>query len=282
MRVLRRGDPDYPAGLEALADPPAQLFVDGALPPPDAPRVALVGARRATAAGRDVAARLARELATAGVVVVSGGALGIDAAAHEGALEGGGRTLVVLPTSLEVPYPRSNARLFRRVVEAGGACLAEHDASAPVGRWRFVERNRLVAALSDAVVVIEARAQSGTAATASVARQLGRPLGAVPWRLADEGGAGCLALLREGARVVASAEDVRDLIPAHRRPPPLSAAVLDPRSLRGLLTARGPSTAAALAEACGRPVVDVLRELTELELSGQVAPAAGGRFRAVA
>ncbi len=279
--MIERGAPGYPARLEALRDPPDRLHVDGALPDPSRPAVALVGSRRASVSGRDVATRLARGLAEQGVVVVSGGALGIDAAAHEGALLAGGATLVVLPTSLEEPYPRSHRGLFRRIVAEGGACLAEHAQGAPVGRWRFVARNRIVAALADVVVVVEARAQSGTAATALVARRLGRPVGAVPWRLADEGGAGCLEELRRGAHVVAHPADVVALLP-----PALRVAAAPPRvevhPILGWLTARGPSTPEHLAAALGRPLPEVLRELTFLELGGQVVPDAGGRFRGLA
>lgn len=275
--VLVRGDPAFPARLGALPDCPRQVFVDGTLPEPGRRWVALVGSRKATPAGRDIAHQLARGLAEAGVVVVSGGAVGIDRAAHEGALAGAGTTVVVLPTSLGAPYPRGHAPLFRQVVAAGGACLAEHDDDAPIAPWRFVARNRLIAALAEVVVVVEARASSGTAATAVAARRLGRRVAALPWRVGDEGGAGCLALLHAGAQLVRGVDDVLALIGMDvvlRGERPAAAGVV------GLLRAGGPQTLEVLAVRLGRPVREVLAELTTLELGGEIIREAGGLVRA--
>lgn len=275
--MLVRGDPAFPARLGALPDCPPRVFVDGELPEPGRRWVALVGSRRATPTGRDLAHQLARGLAEVGVVIVSGGAVGIDRAAHEGALAGGGATVVVLPTSLGVPYPRGHGPLFRQIVAAGGACLAEHDDAAPIAPWRFVARNRLIAALAEVVVVVEARASSGTAATAVAARRLGRRVAAVPWRVGDEGGAGCLTLLQAGAHLVRGVDDVLALLGVDLvRREPVGAG----EGVVGLLRGTGPQTAEALAVRLGRPVRELLAELTALELSGAIIRESGGVLRA--
>jgi len=272
IRTLQPTDPEYPTRLLELHDRPAMLWVDGVLPDPSRPMVALVGTRKASAHGRDAAARLAGDLARAGVVIVSGGALGIDAAAHRGALAVGGTTLVVLPTGIERPHPAGHRRLFREIVEAGGACLTERAPDEPIGKWCFVARNRLVAALASWIVVVEARARSGTRATVDAARRLGRPLAAVPWRTIDpaEGG---LELLREGALPVIGARDILDR---------LGIAAADPIArapIPALLAERGPLTAEAIARALDLALVEVLGQLTTLEIEGTLALEPGGRYR---
>ncbi len=168
--------------------------------------VAIVGARRASEGGRSLARRLARDVAQRGIAVVSGGALGVDAAAHEGALDGGGPTCVVLPGPLTTPLPVSNRPLFSRVEAAGGTLLSEHEVWP--GRQAYFLRNRLVAALADAVVVIEATARSGTRHTAETALSLGRPLYVAPWPKGDPRGEGARALLGSGARVLPASEQL--------------------------------------------------------------------------
>jgi DNA processing protein len=180
-----RGAPGYPATLEDLPDPPARLWLRA---PADAarlaaclrpPLVAVVGARRATAAGTAFTRRLAADLAAAGVGVVSGLALGIDAAAHEGALEGRGRTLAVLGCGVDRTYPRANSGLADRIA-TDGAVVSEYEPGTPPAPWRFPARNRIVAALASATVVVEASGRSGALITAAVALELGRDVLAVP------------------------------------------------------------------------------------------------------
>ncbi len=203
-------DVAYPAPLRALPRPPASLRVEGTIPPLDR-AVALVGTRHADDDALDFTHALARELARAGVVVVSGGARGVDAAAHLGALEGGGATLVVAAGGLDRPYPPEHATLFARVVAEGGALLTEAADDTPPLAARFLQRNRIVAALSCAVVVVQAPARSGALGTAAAARRLGRPLLAVPGAPWDPRAAGCLALIRGGAAVCISARDLLSL-----------------------------------------------------------------------
>lgn len=198
---------DSPSGpLDDLPDPPAALWVRGTLP--FGATVGIVGTRRADDPGRAFARRLGLDLARAGVGVVSGGAEGIDGAAHSGALDGGGRTWVVHPTPLDRPYPSSHRSLFERVVRQGGGCLSERPSGTVVQKAHFLLRNRLIAAFSDAVVVVQAPHKSGALGTAHWAVHLGRPLYAVPASPWDPRGEGCVALLRRGALVCSSSAEL--------------------------------------------------------------------------
>lgn len=270
-RLCLRGSPCYPARLERLKDPPLALELQGSFEDADnAPKVAIVGTRQATELGLELAFVLATDLARAGVVVVSGGAIGVDTSAHRGALAGRGQTWAVLPTALDRPAPARNRALFAQIVAAGGGLMAERSSG---HRHRFVARNRLVAALVDLVVVVEAFARSGTAATAAAARSVGVPVAAIPWSVRDPAGEGCLALLATGARAVRHARDVLDLLGIA---PELRAAPRPQSPLEEAL--KRPRTAEELAAIFGRTVQSVLAELTELELAGSVSAWPGGRY----
>ncbi len=208
--MLLLGDDAYPALLRVAPDPPAALFVRGALAAEPEPAVAIVGSRRATPYGRLHAGRIAAELAARGIVVVSGGARGIDAEAHRGALRGGGRTIAVLAAGLEHPYPPEHAPLFDAIVEAGGAVVTEQLAGVPPRAEFFPRRNRIVAGLSLATVVIEAAHRSGALVTARIAvEDLSREVGCLPGRIDSAASEGCHRAIREGwARLVTSADDV--------------------------------------------------------------------------
>ena len=213
VRFLLPGDPGWPFAT-APPDPPcAWLFVAGPDPPPPSISAAIVGGRRASALRRATARSLARGLAGIGIGVVSGGAIGIDTAAHSGALDGGGLTVVVLGCGLDVPYPRGNVELFRRVREAGGTLLAEHPPGARPLAAHFLPRNRLIPALSGAVVVVEAAVDSGSLSTARAAgsRGGGQVL-AVPGAPWDPGAAGCNDLIRDGATLVRGLDDVLEAL----------------------------------------------------------------------
>ncbi len=205
-RVLTTASDDYPSRLRDLSDAPTALRIAGELPRLHR-AVSIVGTRRADDEALDFAYALGREAALRGVVVVSGGAIGVDRAAHEGAIDGGGRTLVVLPTGLDAPYPPANHDLFKRAIEAG--CLlteAEEGASAQPGR--FLTRNRLIAALGHSTVVVQAPARSGALSTARIARRLGRRVFAVPASPWDSRGSGNLQLISKGARICMRPADV--------------------------------------------------------------------------
>lgn len=203
---LRPGDPRWPAGLDDLPDPPVTLRAAPA--PPELGRaVAIVGTRRSDPEAEAFARRLASDLARAGCVVVSGGASGIDAAAHRGALDGGGRTVAVLATGLSRPYPRAHRALFGEIARAG-ALVTEQEDEAPAARWAFLRRNRLIAAMARAVVVVQAPARSGALSTARWATRLDRPRLATPAAPWDARGRGCLGLLEAGWGICTSARDV--------------------------------------------------------------------------
>ncbi len=226
----------WPEALGALADPPAELYVRGAWP--SGPCVAIVGARASTEYGRTFAHRLAADLAGLGVVIVSGLARGIDAAAHLGALDAGGATIAVLPGSLDRITPPSHAELAQRIVGSSGALVAEWERDVHVTRGLFLERNRLIAGLSLATVVVEAAHRSGALATAAIARKLGRPVLAVPGDIDRPSSRGCNALLRAGALWCEGARDVLD--------------ALGPVALAPHAAARNPAND-AIAAAAGEP-----------------------------
>lgn len=199
----------YPARLRELGDPPAKVWARGALPAGRA--VGVVGTRRASPEALAFTERMAQTLAAAGIGIISGGAEGIDAAAHRGALEAGGATWVVHGTSLSDPFPKRHKRLFAQVLEAGG-WLSETPVGAPSEGWRFLRRNRLIAALGELLIVVQAPARSGALSTARAARSLGRPVLAVPSSPWDPRGAGTLGLLVAGARICCGPDDVLALL----------------------------------------------------------------------
>jgi DNA processing protein len=284
LSAVCRHDPAFPAALAQAPDAPAALYLRGdlgalAVLARERP-VALVGARRASPYGLEVARALGRELAGAGVPVVSGMALGIDSAAHEGALDGGGLTAAVLAGGADIPYPRSRADLHRRIA-AAGLVISELPPGTRPQRWMFPARNRIMAGLAGMTVVVEGAAGSGSLITAAFAEQLGRDLGAVPGQVTSPLAAGPNALIAEGACLVRGGSDVLDaLYGAGARPcPPAPAATLEPR-LAELLAAveRGEASPDALA-ADPAEAAAVLAGLTELELLGLVRRVGGGYVR---
>jgi DNA processing protein len=286
VEAICRCDRHYPDRLRSLTQPPAVVHVAGGLERflglvREDP-VAIVGARRASPYGTEVARALGRGLGAAGVTVVSGMALGVDSAAHTGALAGGGGTVAVLPAGAERPYPATKRALHRRIRETG-ATISELPPGADVWRWMFPARNRLIAAVAAMTVVVEAGERSGSLVTARVAGALGRPVGAVPGRVTSPLAAGPNALLASGAHVVRGPQDVLDQI--------FGAGVrtirLDDRApleppLGDLLSAiaAGADTESALSRA-GLDVAEGLAALASLELGGYVRREQGGRFTAL-
>ncbi|ALJ20309.1 DNA-processing protein DprA [Microbacterium sp. No. 7] len=212
-RIVVPGDPLWPARADDLGPhAPLCLWTVGDPAVLSAPAVAIVGARAATAYGEHVAMELGAELAARGLTVISGGAYGIDGAAHRAALGAGGATAALMAGGVDRLYPQGHLSLFSRIVEAGVVASELPCGSAPT-KWRFLSRNRLIAALSDATIVVEAGARSGSINTAHHAATIGRPLGAVPGPVTSATSAGCHRLMREaGAVCVTSADDVRDLM----------------------------------------------------------------------
>jgi DNA processing protein len=212
-RLLFLGQPPYPPLLALIEDAPLLLAAEGDLAALEGPGVAIVGARNASALGRRFAEDLADALAVRGATVVSGLARGVDAAAHEGALRSG-RTIAAIAGGLDRPYPRENERLQARIVAEGGLVLSEAPlGTAPLAR-HFPRRNRIVAGLSLGVVVVEAALQSGTLITARLAAEAGRELFAVPGHPLDPRARGSNDLIKRGARLVETAADVLDHLPA--------------------------------------------------------------------
>jgi DNA processing protein len=293
LAAVCRHHTGYPARLADLDDAPAVLHLkasrDDRLPElaggglQDGPRaVAIVGTRRASADGLEVARALGRGLAATGVTVVSGMALGADSAAHAGAVEAGGRTVAVLASGADVPYPASKRALHAEIAQTG-CVVSELPPGFGPHRWCFPARNRVIAALAQMTVVVEAAERSGSLITAEIAADLGREVGAVPGPVASWRAAGTNALLRDGATLVRDVRDVLDsIIGVTADPAPRSgryrAAGLEPR-LACLLDAvdAGRDTVAALA---GHPAEagQIVAGLTELELLGLLRRAAGGRY----
>jgi DNA processing protein len=283
LEVICRCDPGYPGRLWALPSPPAVLHVAGGLERlmrmVGTESVAVVGTRRPSGYGRDVARSLGRGLAAAGVTVLSGMAQGIDAAAHEGALDPGGPTVAVLAASADRAYPASCRALHRRIV-AEGAVVSELPPGTPAWRWMFPARNRIIAALSAMTVVVEAGERSGALLTASWAGGLGVPVGAVPGRVTSSQALGPHRLLREGAELVRGAQDVLDALYGAGAPKVSadSRSRLEP-DLRAWLDAisSGHDTPGALAR-MGLSPEGCLQVLSRLELEGYIRREAGGRF----
>lgn len=201
-------DPGYPPLLRETWDPPLVLFYRGALPDPQKPLLAVVGTRRPSGEGLREAYTLARDCARAGVGIVSGLALGVDALAHRGAVEGGGPTAAVLASGLDRVYPASNRPLARRIVEQGGALISEYPPGAAPERWHFPARNRIIAGLARGTALVEAPERSGALITARYALEQGRDLWVCARGLASPQGAGLRLLHAAGAPAAASARDI--------------------------------------------------------------------------
>src|SRR5512137_389282 len=206
-RTIHRGEPGWPCALDLLGDPPKYLRVLGSLPVAGERAVSVVGARDAGPDGLEEARRIGAALARAGAWVVSGGARGIDAAAHAGAVEAGGRTVVVVAGGLDHLYPAENRGLFARVVESGGGLLAECDDGVGPLRWSFPRRNRIVAALGEATVVVRAGARSGALLTAAEAVRIGQRV-LVAAGVEGGEGEGLRGLAGSGAQEFGSVEDL--------------------------------------------------------------------------
>lgn len=215
IRALTLLDDDYPGLLRQVADPPPVLFVRGRLTPHDGLTVALVGTRQATTYGQAVAQRLARDLASAGVTVVSGLANGVDTHAHRATLEAGGRTIAVLGNGLDQVYPPENTGLARQIVDMeAGALISEFAPGIPPDAVNFPRRNRVISGLSMATIIVEAGERSGALITADFALEQGREVMVVPGSILNPMSLGCNELLKQGATPVTSARDVLDALDA--------------------------------------------------------------------
>lgn len=282
VRVIAPTDPDFPVALADDPEPPAVLFVRGSLDALHARRVAIVGTRRCTWSGRLVTRDLGRELADAGVCVVSGLALGIDGEAHLGALDGVAPPVAVVGTGLDVVYPRRHERLWGAVAEAG-AVISEYPLGTPAERWRFPARNRIIAALAEVVVVVESSARGGSMHTVDAALERDRVVLAVPGPVRSAASAGTNGLLAAGCP---PCRDATDVLVALGLTPTVGATTSastpdDPDAAR-VLDALGwePATLDELAERLNTPLGPVAVHLTRLANAGWVVQRSGWWERA--
>jgi DNA processing protein len=287
--IVTLGDNDYPAALLDTDDPPLLLYVVGQtahlhqLHAQHA--IAIVGSRNPTPQGRLNAREFARSMASSGLTVVSGLALGIDGAAHEGALQGAAAgqlaTIAVVGTGLDRVYPKQHLALAHSIA-AQGLILSEYPLGTPPLNANFPKRNRLISGLSQATLVVEAALQSGSLITAKQALEQGRDVFAIPGSIHSPQSKGCHALIKQGAKLVESAQDVLEELrwpdaPLQSLQHPTETAPVD----QGLLTQMGhdPIGLDALQARCGLPTADLQAQLLELELAGQVARLPGGAFQ---
>lgn len=276
IRALAPGCAGFPGALAAIPDPPLAIWLRGELSV--GPAIALVGARRASARGLDCARAFARELATAGVSVVSGLAYGIDSAAHEGALDGRGHTLAVLASGLDRVTPTGQRGLAERILAAGGAWLSEHAPGAGAHPHHFPERNRLISGLASATLIVEAREKSGSLWTARHALEQGREVLVVPGPIDSDLSRGSNRLLREGATPALEPADAIEAVlgPLARRPPTAAAPVVpdaagQPARAVLALLGDGPRDADEVARALGLDPAELSRVLLDLELAGELS-----------
>jgi DNA processing protein len=300
-RVLNLGDTQYPQPLLHCGDPPLMLFLEGRLDLLQRPSLAVVGSRQATPQGLAHARQFANVLSHAGVTVVSGLATGIDGAAHEGALTGPGSTLAVIGTGPDIVYPSRHGRLWRRIAQ-DGLVVSEHAPGTPALAHHFPHRNRIIAGLTRGTLVVEATLRSGSLITARLAMEGGREVFAVPGSIQSPQAKGCHELIRQGAQLVESAQEILESLglpvsPTDSPAPPASAAGAavpdapesadgpddpDPRSPHGrLLRAMGhdPVSLDTLVGRTGDAASVLGARLLELELQGLVARLPGGRFQ---
>ena len=280
LRFVGRREAAYPPLLRELHDPPPGLFLRGSAGAEllQRPSVALVGARACSSYGSQVARLVARELAAAGLVVVSGLARGVDGEAHRGALEGAGVTVAVLGCGIDRDYPAAHTQLAARICERG-LVVSEYAPGVEPAPWRFPARNRVIAGLTAATVVVEARERSGALITADFALEAGREVFAVPGEVTSALSSGTNALLRLGATPLTRPDDVLQALgvePATTPPPELGP---EAAALLGAVL-QEPSGVDGLVRATGLPAAAVASALAELELAGAVAEA-DGLYRAV-
>ncbi len=301
--TLAPDDRRYPAGLADLTSPPV-LRVLGTLP--SARAIAIVGARACSNGARDFTVRLARELASASIAIWSGGAFGIDAAAHRGALEAGAPTVVVIGSGIAQPTPSEHAGLFDEIVARGGAIVSRLDDHAPARTPHYHARNAVLAAATSLTLVVECGLQSGALSTARHAKNLKRPLAFVPHAPWSTSGAGCIAAIKNGASVVADADDALALLglspvavaPVQKRPgarqrqlfsselqterrPMVSASTpidLSPEQRDILAILEHPSHVDTLCDRLGKPASTLVPALVTLALSGVVVEVGPGVF----
>jgi DNA processing protein len=283
VRLLTFRDEDYPANLRQIYDPPVVLYVWGELRESDRFSVAIVGSRRASIYGKSMAERIAGSLANRGLSIVSGGARGVDAAAHKGALSAGGRTIAVLGCGIDVPYPREHKELFGEIAKTGAVISEFPPGTMPEG-WRFPTRNRIISGFALGVFVVQAPSDSGALITARFAAEQGKGVYALPGNVDDIRNEGCHALIRDGAVLVESADQILQelgILSEEREKPQLSLALDsltdEERKLVELLSLQ-PKHVDQVIQESELPAPKVAGLLTILEMKGIIKRVPGNAY----
>jgi DNA processing protein len=262
----------YLAPLAAIPTPPKILFFRGQLPSERCISIAIVGTRKPTPYGKEVTHTLATELAKRGVVIVSGLALGVDAIAHKAALEVDGTTIAILANSVDRIYPRTNHALGEQIIESGGAVMSEYEPPTDARAFQFLQRNRIVSGLSDAIIITEAAKRSGTLATAMHALEQGKEVFVVPGNITSPLSSGCNTLLKQGAHPITCAEDVLEVIAPQLLEKqailPLGSTPLESKIIE--LLQNGLRDGDQIQQNSGATASDFASALTMMELSGTI------------
>ena len=287
VRLVSRFDPDYPGRLKLIEDPPEYLYLRGRFPSEEKPSAGIIGARQCSGYGNAAAVFFAKELALSGISIVSGMALGIDGAAARGALSAGGESFAVLGSGISVCYPKEHYALYEEMSCGKGGVISQFHPGAEPLAFHFVARNRIIAALSDVLIVIEAREKSGTFTTVDYALEQGKDVFALPGRITDPLGRGCNRLLREGAIPLTRPEDVTDYLRAEERKPKNVMGEEDLAHLnaaqKAVLQSVGYDAVHVeeIAENCRMTIGMVLGTLFELEHCGYVTSSGNAYYRRV-
>ena len=273
-------DSKYLQIITTIAIPPKKLHFIGKIPDKRIPTVAIVGSRKPTAYGKEVTYQLAFDIAKRGVMIISGLALGVDAIAHRAALDAGGKTLAVLANGVDIIYPATNRDLASDVLAHEGAIISEYEPGTEARDFQFLERNRIVSGLSDAIIVTEAAARSGTLSTAAHALEQGREVFVVPGNITSPLSAGCNSLIKQGAHPITCAEDVLEIIaPELLRPQsllPLGSTPLESKIISLLQSGiRDGEELQGLSEV---DVVEFSRAITMMEISGTIRALGGNQW----
>ena len=274
-------DHSYLQILECLADTPKTVYYRGVLPTERRPTVAIVGTRKPTSYGREVTMKLAGDLARQGVVIVSGLALGVDAIAHQAALDAGGTTIAVQANGLHRIYPATNNKLADLILQNSGAILSEHDVGVEPMQYRFLERNRIVSGLADAIIITEAAARSGTLNTAAHALNQGKDLYVVPGNITSPLSAGCNLLLRQGAMPILEANDILSvLLPVNsvnnQKALPIGSTELENQIIKAISS--GVRDGDEIIAQLQTTPAEFNTALTMLEINGVIKPLGGNRW----
>lgn len=282
VNLLFYSDERYPASLANIQDPPYLLYYAGRLACLESPSIAIVGTRTPSRYGMEMASKLSKELCEAGICVVSGLARGIDASVHQSALDAGGRTIGVLGSGINVPYPPEHRTMLRKIAGGIGLIVSEYPLNAAPVSYHFPHRNRIISGLCAATVFVEGRIQSGGMHTVHSALMQGREVFAVPGQVGNRGSEGPHAILREGARIITSAQDLLDDLGIQNEKSTSAASgtvklnavqrkIVGQLQIQELMPQE-------ISDLTGVPVNDVLTELSTLEIVGVVTRQPGNRF----